>query len=31
MSRIDLVLATHNTALGMAEGAHGFPVVGIPG
>ena len=26
----DLVMATHDTALGLAARAHGFPVVGIP-
>ena len=30
MSRGDLVMATHDTALGLAAVAHGFPVVGIP-
>jgi hypothetical protein len=30
MSRADLVMATHDTALGLAARAHGFPVVGIP-
>ena len=28
MSRADLVMATHDTALGLAAPAHGFPVVG---
>jgi predicted nucleic acid-binding protein len=30
MSRTDLVMATHDAALGLAAAAHGFPVVGIP-
>jgi len=30
MSGADLVMATHDLALGMAAQAHGFPVVGLP-
>ena len=30
MSGVDLVMATHDLALGMAAQAHGFPVVGLP-
>jgi hypothetical protein len=30
MWRVDLVMATHDTALGLAARAHGFPVVVIP-
>lgn len=29
MSRVDLVMATHDGALGLAAQAHGLPVVGI--
>lgn len=29
MSRVDLVMATHDVALGLAARAHGLPVVGI--
>ena len=29
MSRIDLVMATHDEALGLAAQAHGMPVVGV--
>ena len=31
MSRVDLVMATHDAALGVAATAHGFSVVGLPG
>ena len=31
MTRADLVMATHDAALGLAARAHGFSVVGIPG
>jgi hypothetical protein len=30
MLRADLVIATYDTALGLAARAHCFPVVGIP-
>ena len=30
MSRVELVMATHDAALGLAARAHGFSVVGIP-
>ncbi len=30
MSRLDLVMATHDSALGLAARAHGLPVLGIP-
>ncbi len=30
MSSADLVMATHDAALGLAARAHGFAVVGIP-
>jgi len=30
MSGVDLVMATHDLALGMAAQAHGLPVVGLP-
>jgi hypothetical protein len=30
MSTADLVMATHDAALGLAARAHGFSVVGIP-
>jgi uncharacterized protein len=30
MSRVDLVMATHDGALGLAAQAHGFAVVGVP-
>ena len=31
MTRVDLVMATHDGALALAAEAHGFPVVGIAG
>ena len=31
MSRLELVMATHDTALGLAARAHGMPVVGVGG
>ena len=30
MSRVDLVMATHDAALGLAAQAHGLSVVGVP-
>jgi predicted nucleic acid-binding protein len=30
MARVDLVVATHDAALGVAAQAHGLPVVGVP-
>lgn len=29
MARVDLVMATHDAALGLAAQAHGLPVVGL--
>jgi predicted nucleic acid-binding protein len=31
MTHVDLVMATHDVALGLSAQAHGLPVVGVPG